>query len=127
MSNECDGDVSDTSSNILSNIYNVNGNIIDLASPVLYSDRKEPDFLTPEPPALKATGRKRIYKDKYQSVEGSLRKQLKLDTGVHLRWQKLRGALSHNEFAEVLMDIYESYTAEEKKSLSDDSHERHLV
>lgn len=76
--------------------------VLDLASPVLISDRPK------ESKPKTGRGRKRKYVEKYASVEYILRKTIKLDTLVHERWQELRGELSHNEFATKLMDLFES-------------------
>ena len=126
MSTEDDGDdmmdmPSVSSTNKAKLIVNDIG-VIDLASPVIFETR--PDFLTPEAPVLKAKrgtggGKRRIYENKYQSVESTLRKQVKLDTAIYLRWQKLRGTLSHNDFAEMLMDMFEAADKENAKSIID--------
>ena len=97
---------------------------IDLASPVLFCERSNRDdgsskevFVTPSSPPVKKPekrGRKRLYGKGYSSVEPSLRGAIKLELGLHTRWQCLRGTKSHNQFAEILMNVYESLTDDER-------------
>ena len=66
-------------------------NIIALASPVLFCHRSDPDFVTPDAPVagVHRGGKKRYCEHKYPSVESSLRKPVKLDIGIYLRWQPI--------------------------------------
>lgn len=58
--------------------------------------------------STKKPGRPRKYAGGWLSVKNHLVKQIKLRTNVYTRWCRLKGSKQHSEFANILLDLYES-------------------